>query len=81
MDPMALTMITQSRASTSSSSSNITGLPQVSRQNTFSSSDGTRSARASKRYSAVTALYLSMSAHDKDIEIEDDLARGNSVTT
>ena len=33
--------------------------------------------RQSKRYS-VTALYLSMSAKDKDLEIEDDLARGMS---
>jgi Ras GTPase-activating-like protein IQGAP2/3 len=31
--------------------------------------------RQSKRYS-VTALYLSMSAKDKELEIEDDLARG-----
>ena len=31
--------------------------------------------RQSKRYS-VTALYLSMSSKDKDLEIEDDLARG-----
>ncbi|KAI5790738.1 Rho GTPase activation protein [Peziza echinospora] len=67
-------MLGPSRTSTSSSSSNMTGYPQVTRQNTLTSSDGTRSARASKRYS-VTALYLSMSAHDKDIEIEDDLAR------
>lgn len=58
-----------SRASTSSSSSYI----PVSRQNTISSHDG-RSARQSKRYS--TAIYLSMSGKDKDLEIEDDLARG-----
>ena len=58
-----------SRASTSSSSSHI----PISRQNTVSSNDG-RSARQSKRYS--TALYLSMSAKEKDLEIEDDLARG-----
>lgn len=57
-----------SRASTSSSSSYV-----ISRQNTISSNDG-RSARQSKRYS--TALYLSMSAKEKDLEIEDDLARG-----
>ena len=72
---MALTMLAPSRTSTSSSSSNVGPYPQVTRQNTLSSSDGTRSARASKRYS-VTALYMSMHAHDKDIEIEDDLARG-----
>ena len=40
----------------------------------MSSYDG-RSMRQSKRYS-VTALYLSMSAKDKDLEIEDDLAKG-----
>ena len=61
-----------SRASTSSSSSYI----PVSRQNTISSLDG-RSARQSKRYS--TALYLSMSAKEKDLEIEDDLARGEQA--
>ncbi len=60
-----------SRASTSSSSSHV-----ISRQNTISSNDG-RSARQSKRYS--TALYLSMSAKEKDLEIEDDLARGRVV--
>jgi hypothetical protein len=60
-----------SRASTSSSSS----FQPVTRQNTMSSHDGARSMRQSKRYS-VTALYLSMSAKEKDLEIEDDLARG-----
>ncbi|MBE7180454.1 MAG: hypothetical protein INR71_04445 [Terriglobus roseus] len=63
-----------SRASTSSSSSFI----PVSRQNTMSSHDGSRSMRQSKRYS-VTALYLSMSAKEKDLEIEDDLARAQKV--
>lgn len=63
-----------SRASTSSSSSYV----PVSRQNTMSSHDGTRSMRQSKRYS-VTALYLSMSAKEKDLEIEDDLAKGRSI--
>lgn len=43
----------------------------------MSSHDGSRSVRQSKRYS-VTALYLSMSAKDKDLEIEDDLARGRT---
>jgi hypothetical protein len=62
-----------SRASTSSSSSFV----PVSRQNTMSSLEGSRlsMARQSKRHS-VTALYLSMSAKDKDLEIEDDLAKG-----
>jgi hypothetical protein len=41
----------------------------------MSSYDGSRSARQSKRYS-VTALYLSISANERDLEIEDDLARG-----
>lgn len=63
-----------SRASTSSSSS----FAPVSRQNTISSHDG-RAARQSKRYS--TALYLSMSAKEKDLEIEDDLARGREIDT
>ncbi|KAL4991264.1 Rho GTPase activation protein [Aspergillus falconensis] len=58
-----------SRASTSSSSS----FQPVARQNTMSSHD-TRSLRQSKRMS-VTALYLSMSAKDRDLEISDDLAR------
>jgi Ras GTPase-activating-like protein IQGAP2/3 len=39
------------------------------------SSHETRSMRQSKRIS-VTALYLSMSAKDKDLEISDDLAKG-----
>ncbi|PGH01322.1 hypothetical protein AJ79_07959 [Helicocarpus griseus UAMH5409] len=59
-----------SRASTTSSSSSF---QPVSRQNTMSSHD-TRSVRQSKRMS-VTALYLSMSAKEKDLEISDDLAR------
>ncbi|GAM39050.1 GTPase activating protein [Talaromyces pinophilus] len=59
-----------SRASTSSSSS----FQPVSRQNTMSSMHDTRSVRASKRMS-VTALYLSMSAKDKDLEISDELAK------
>jgi hypothetical protein len=36
--------------------------------------------RASKRYSVTgTALYLSMNASQRDLEIEDDLARGERV--
>ena len=66
----AVIMPPLSRASTSSSGSHV----PISRQNTVSSNDG-RSARQSKRYSH--ALYLSMSAtKDKDLEIADDLARG-----
>lgn len=67
---------TPSRASTSSGSSFV----PVSRQNTMSSQEGTRSMRASKRYS-VTALYLSMNANQRDLEIEDDLARGEHAST
>jgi Ras GTPase-activating-like protein IQGAP2/3 len=59
-----------SRASTSSSSSYM----PASRQNTMSSAQDNRSVRQSKRYS-MTALYLSMSAKDKDLEIEDELAK------
>ncbi|KIW03053.1 uncharacterized protein PV09_05704 [Verruconis gallopava] len=62
-----------SRASTSSSSSFI----QVSRQNTMSSHDG-RSVRQSKRYS-MSALYLSLSAKEKELEIEDDLAKAQKA--
>ncbi|KAK5144803.1 RasGAP protein [Cryomyces antarcticus] len=40
----------------------------------MSSHDGAKSVRQSKRYS-VTALYMSMSAKERDLEIEDDLAR------
>lgn len=42
----------------------------------MSSYDGSRSARQSKRYS-MSALYMSMSANDKELEIEDDLAKGS----
>ncbi|KFY19292.1 hypothetical protein V493_08036 [Pseudogymnoascus sp. VKM F-4281 (FW-2241)] len=41
--------------------------------------DGSRSARQSKRYSSVTALYMSMSANERDLEIEDDLAKAQKV--
>jgi Ras GTPase-activating-like protein IQGAP2/3 len=60
-----------SRASTSSSSSFV----PISRQNTMTSQDGTRSMRQSKRYS-VTALYMSMTSKAEDLVVEDDLARG-----
>ncbi|KAF2807968.1 Rho GTPase activation protein [Mytilinidion resinicola] len=72
---MAVSMLhAPSRASTSSSSSFI----PVSRQNTMSSHDGSRSVRQSKRYS-VTALYLSISAKEKELEIEDDLAKAQKI--
>jgi Ras GTPase-activating-like protein IQGAP2/3 len=61
------------RASGSSASSFV----PVTRQNTMSSQEGSRSMRASKRYS-VTALYLSMNSNQRDLEIEDDLARGEN---
>ncbi|KAI9843086.1 MAG: glyceraldehyde-3-phosphate dehydrogenase 1 [Sclerophora amabilis] len=70
---VATMLQTPSRASTSSSSSFI----PVTRQNTMSSHD-TRSVRQSKRYS-VTALYLSMSANEKDTEIDDDLAKAQKI--
>lgn len=48
----------------------------ISRRNTGSTNNGTRSARQSKRVS-VTAYYLSMSASkEKEADIEDDLAKG-----
>lgn len=74
---MAVSMLhAPSRASTSSTTSSAAFVP-VSRQNTMSSHDGSRSVRQSKRYS-VTALYLSMS-QNKDLEIEDDLARAQKI--
>ena len=42
------------------------------------SSYDARSTRQSKRYSH-TALYLSMSANERDLEIEDDLAKGGTT--
>lgn len=66
------TLHAPSRASTSSSSAY---MPMMARRDTRSSHDGSRSARTSKRYS-VTALYMSMNANQRDLEIEDDLARG-----
>jgi Ras GTPase-activating-like protein IQGAP2/3 len=73
------TMLAPSTRNSASSTSS--GYVPVSRQNTIGSSEGgTRSVRASKRYS-VTALYLSMSAQDRDLEIEDELARGWSFAS
>jgi len=64
-----------SRASTSTTSS----FEPVSRQNTLSSHDGaSRSLRQSKRVS-MTALYVSMSSKEKDLEISDDLARAQRI--
>ncbi|RKF74528.1 GTPase-activating protein [Golovinomyces cichoracearum] len=71
---MSVMLQTVSRASTASSSS----FQQVSRQNTSTSHDGTRSLRQSKRYS-MTTLYLSLSANEKDLEIEDDLAKAQKA--
>lgn len=42
----------------------------------MSSYNGSSSARQSKRYS-MSALYMSMSAQETDLEIEDDLAKGS----
>ncbi|KAM0718156.1 hypothetical protein Q7P37_006488 [Cladosporium fusiforme] len=70
------TLHSASRASNSSGGSSFH--PTVTRQNTMSSHDGSRSMRASKRYS-VTALYLSMNANHRDLEIEDDLARAQKA--
>ena len=67
---MSVMLQNPSRASTASSSS----FQPISRQNTMSSYDGSRSARQSKRYS-MSALYLSI-ANEADLEIEDDLAKG-----
>jgi len=61
-----------SRTSSGSAQSIVPGL---GRADTRGSRDGGRSMRQSKRYS-VTALYLSMNANQRDLEIEDDLAKG-----
>ncbi|KAI0868019.1 GTPase [Hypoxylon argillaceum] len=71
---MSIMLQTPSRASTASSSS----FQPISRQNTMSSYDGTRSARQSKRYS-MSALYMSMSANETDLEIDDELAKAQKV--
>jgi Ras GTPase-activating-like protein IQGAP2/3 len=65
-----------SRASTASSTSAVP--PSLTRQNTMSSYDGSRSARQSKRYS-MSALYMSMSANEGDLQIEDDLAKAQKI--
>ena len=66
-----------SRASSSSESSSFY---PVSRQGTISSRDGgQRSVRQSKRLSTA-AYYTSMTlARDKEVEIEDELARGKNI--
>ncbi|KAI0160187.1 GTPase [Xylariaceae sp. FL1272] len=71
---MSVMLQTPSRASTASSSS----FQPISRQNTMSSYDGTRSARQSKRYS-MSALYMSMSANETELEIDDDLAKAQKA--
>lgn len=71
---MSVMLQTPSRASTASSSS----FQPISRQNTMSSYDGARSARQSKRIS-MSALYMSMSAQETDLEIEDELARAQKI--
>ncbi|TLD08271.1 uncharacterized protein PgNI_07100 [Pyricularia grisea] len=71
---MSVMLQTPSRASSASSSS----FQPISRQNTMSSYDGSRSTRQSKRYS-MSALYMSMSANETDLEIEDDLAKAQKI--
>ncbi|KAI0516984.1 GTPase [Xylaria bambusicola] len=71
---MSVMLQTPSRASTASSSS----FQPISRQNTMSSYDGTRSARQSKRYS-MSALYMSMSANETELEIDDELAKAQKI--
>ncbi|KAI0024017.1 GTPase [Xylariomycetidae sp. FL0641] len=71
---MSVMLQTPSRASTASSSS----FQPVSRQNTMSSYDGSRSARQSKRYS-MSALYMSISVNETDLEIEDELAKAQKI--
>ncbi|GAM86585.1 hypothetical protein ANO11243_045990 [Dothideomycetidae sp. 11243] len=65
-----------SRASSASTSSY---LPSLGRGDSRASrNDAARSTRASKRYS-VTAYYLSMNANQRDLEIEDDLAKAQKI--
>lgn len=72
---MATMLHTPSRASSASSSS----FQPLSRQGTMTSShDGSRSARQSKRFST-NALYMSISANERDLEIEDDLAKAQKI--
>lgn len=72
---MATMLQSPSRASSASSSS----FQPLSRTGTMTSAhDGSRSARQSKRFST-TALYMSISANERDLEIEDDLARAQKV--
>ncbi|KAL0468257.1 putative RasGAP group protein [Neurospora intermedia] len=71
---MSVMLQTPSRASTGST----TSFHPLSRQNTMSSYEGSRSTRQSKRYS-MSALYMSMSANDSDLIIEDELARAQKV--
>ncbi|CAN8105211.1 unnamed protein product [Discula destructiva] len=66
---------TPSRTSTSSASSY---QQPLSRQNTMSSYNGSNSARQSKRYS-MSALYMSMTAQETDLEIEDELAKAQKI--
>lgn len=69
---MSVKLHNHSRDSLGSSSSG----NHLSRQNTMSSSyEGSRSARQSKRYS-MSALYMSMSANEGELQIEDELAKG-----
>ncbi|KAI9889022.1 MAG: glyceraldehyde-3-phosphate dehydrogenase 1 [Vezdaea aestivalis] len=75
MSAATVSMPNPSRTSTSSSSTFAT----MSRQNTMGSQD-TRSARQSKRYSTMTtSLYMSISASDRDTDIDDDLAKAQRV--
>lgn len=78
---MSLAMM-PSQGSTNSRYSNgsdHSSLYQSSRQGTTTSRDGSKSTRQSKRYS-LGALYLSINAKDKELEVEDDLARGKHAT-
>ena len=73
-DMAVTTMLAPSRQSTSTTSS----FEPLGRTNTYSSHDGARSLRQSKRAS-MTALLVSMSAKDRDLEISDDLARAQKI--
>jgi Ras GTPase-activating-like protein IQGAP2/3 len=69
-----MAVATMLQPSTRTSTSTTSSFEPISRQNTYSSHDAARSMRQSKRAS-MTALYVSISAKEKDLEISDDLAR------
>ncbi|KAK4932758.1 RasGAP protein, partial [Elasticomyces elasticus] len=69
------TLLQPARASTSTTSS----FEPLGRTNTFGSHDGTRSLRTSTKRASMTALLVSMSSKDQDMQISDELARAQVI--